>query len=54
MIEETLSVSVKAPFLLAAAIAPSMARDGGVVVNVGSISGLVGIATALRKPHCSP
>jgi NAD(P)-dependent dehydrogenase (short-subunit alcohol dehydrogenase family) len=44
MIDQALAVSVKAPFLLTAAIAPAMAERGsGAIVNVGSINGLVGM-----------
>jgi NAD(P)-dependent dehydrogenase (short-subunit alcohol dehydrogenase family) len=42
-IDAALGVNVKAPALLVAAIAPAMAEvGGGVIVNVGSISGAVG------------
>jgi NAD(P)-dependent dehydrogenase (short-subunit alcohol dehydrogenase family) len=47
LIDQALALSVKAPFLLTAAIAPAMAeRGGGAIVNVGSINGLVGMAGA--------
>jgi NAD(P)-dependent dehydrogenase (short-subunit alcohol dehydrogenase family) len=49
MIDAALAVSVKAPLLLTAALAPAMAeRGGGVVINMGSINGTNGMAkTAL-------
>src|SRR3984957_3451267 len=49
MIDAALAVSVKAPLLLTAALAPAMAeRSGGVVINMGSIDGTNGMAkTAL-------
>jgi NAD(P)-dependent dehydrogenase (short-subunit alcohol dehydrogenase family) len=49
MIDAALAVSVKAPILLTAALAPAMAeRGGGVVINMGSINGTSGMAkTAL-------
>jgi NAD(P)-dependent dehydrogenase (short-subunit alcohol dehydrogenase family) len=47
LIDAALSVSVKAPLLLTAAVVPAMvARGAGVVVNVGSINGIVGMAGA--------
>ena len=43
VLRDAFSVNVFAPFLLTAAIAPQMARDGGgAVVNIGSIAGLRG------------
>jgi len=43
MIDELLAVNVRAPLLLVAALAPSMIeRRGGSIVNLSSISGLVG------------
>jgi NAD(P)-dependent dehydrogenase (short-subunit alcohol dehydrogenase family) len=49
MIDAALAVSVKAPILLTAALVPAMAqRGGGVVINMGSINGITGMAkTAL-------
>ena len=49
MIDAALAVSVKAPILLTAALAPAMAERGeGVVINMGSINGITGMAkTAL-------
>jgi NAD(P)-dependent dehydrogenase (short-subunit alcohol dehydrogenase family) len=49
MIDAALAVSVKAPILLTAALAPAMAERGeGVVINMGSINGTSGMAkTAL-------
>ena len=49
MIDAALAVSVKAPILLTAALAPAMtARSGGVVINMGSINAISGMArTAL-------
>lgn len=42
-----LAVNVKAPALLAAALVPAMvAAGGGVVVNVGSINGAIGMSVA--------
>lgn len=43
LIDGLLAVNVRAPLLLAAALIPSMAeRGGGCIVNVSSVSGLVG------------
>jgi len=43
MIDELLAVNVRAPLLLVAALAPSMIEHhGGSIVNLSSISGLVG------------
>ncbi len=49
MIDTALAVSVKAPILLTAAMVPAMAdRGGGVIINMGSINGIAGMAkTAL-------
>jgi NAD(P)-dependent dehydrogenase (short-subunit alcohol dehydrogenase family) len=49
MIDAALAVSIKAPILLTAALVPAMAeRGGGVVINMGSINGITGMAkTAL-------
>jgi NAD(P)-dependent dehydrogenase (short-subunit alcohol dehydrogenase family) len=49
MIDAALAVSVKAPILLTAALVPAMAERGeGVVINMGSINGITGMArTAL-------
>jgi len=49
MIDTALAVSVKAPILLTAALVPAMAERGeGVVINMGSINGITGMAkTAL-------
>lgn len=45
LVDQALAVNVKAPFLLTGLLAPAMATRGhGAVVNVGSISGLVGMA----------
>lgn len=47
LIDQALRVSVKAPFLLTAALVPQMvARGSGVIINIGSINGLVGMAGA--------
>jgi NAD(P)-dependent dehydrogenase (short-subunit alcohol dehydrogenase family) len=47
LIDTAFAVSVAAPFLLTAALAPGMAGRGrGAIVNVGSINGLVGMAGA--------
>ena len=47
MIDTALAVSVKAPILLTAALVPSMIeRGGGVVINMGSINGTIGMARA--------
>jgi NAD(P)-dependent dehydrogenase (short-subunit alcohol dehydrogenase family) len=44
LIDAALSVSIKAPFLLTAAIVPAMVERGaGVIVNIGSINGVVGM-----------
>lgn len=43
VIDEMMALNVRAPLLLVAAIAPHMAaRGGGSIVNVSSVSGLVG------------
>ena len=49
MIDAALAVSIKAPILLTAALVPAMAERGeGVVINMGSINGITGMAkTAL-------
>jgi NAD(P)-dependent dehydrogenase (short-subunit alcohol dehydrogenase family) len=49
MIDAALAVSVKAPILLTAALVPAMtARGGGVIINMGSVNGIAGMAkTAL-------
>jgi len=47
LIDQALRVSVKAPLLLTAALVPQMvARGSGVIINIGSINGLVGMAGA--------
>jgi NAD(P)-dependent dehydrogenase (short-subunit alcohol dehydrogenase family) len=48
-IDAALAVSIKAPILLTAALVPAMAERGeGVVINMGSINGITGMAkTAL-------
>jgi NAD(P)-dependent dehydrogenase (short-subunit alcohol dehydrogenase family) len=47
MIDAALAVSVKAPILLTAALVPGMTgRGGGVVINMGSINGTIGMAKA--------
>jgi NAD(P)-dependent dehydrogenase (short-subunit alcohol dehydrogenase family) len=47
LIDQALRVSVKAPFLLTAALVPQMVERGsGVIINIGSINGLVGMAGA--------
>jgi NAD(P)-dependent dehydrogenase (short-subunit alcohol dehydrogenase family) len=47
LIDEAFAVSVKAPFLVTAAVVPGMlSNGGGVIVNVGSINGVVGMAGA--------
>ncbi len=47
LIDEAFSVSVKAPFLLTAALVPAMIERGeGIVVNVGSVNGIVGMKGA--------
>ena len=46
-IDEALALNVKVPFLLTAALVPAMiANGGGVVVNIGSLNGTVGMAIA--------
>ncbi|MGB3473297.1 MAG: SDR family oxidoreductase [Mycobacterium sp.] len=46
-IRDAFAINVFAPFLLTGAIAPAMAQRGsGVIVNVGSISGLIGSANS--------
>jgi len=49
MIDAALAVSIKAPILLTAALVPAMtAAGGGVIINMGSINGIAGMAkTAL-------
>jgi NAD(P)-dependent dehydrogenase (short-subunit alcohol dehydrogenase family) len=43
--DETFAINVKAPFLLAAAIAPNMAKRGrGAIINVTSMAGEFGMA----------
>jgi NAD(P)-dependent dehydrogenase (short-subunit alcohol dehydrogenase family) len=47
LVDRALAVSVKAPFLLTAAIVPAMVDRGeGVIVNLGSINGIVGMTGA--------
>ncbi|UVO13530.1 SDR family oxidoreductase [Mycobacterium sp. SVM_VP21] len=46
-IRDAFAINVFAPFLLTGALAPAMAQRGsGVIVNVGSISGLIGSANS--------
>ena len=46
-IDQALAVNIKVPFLLTAALVPAMAeRGGGVVINMGSINGVVGMSVA--------
>jgi NAD(P)-dependent dehydrogenase (short-subunit alcohol dehydrogenase family) len=46
-IDQALAVNIKAPFLLTAALVPSMVERGaGVVVNMGSVNGEAGMAVA--------
>ncbi len=46
-IERVLALNVKVPFLLTAALAPAMIEaGGGAIVNIGSTSGVVGVAQA--------
>jgi NAD(P)-dependent dehydrogenase (short-subunit alcohol dehydrogenase family) len=46
-IDQALSVNIKAPFLLTAALVPSMVERGaGAVVNMGSVNGEVGMDVA--------
>jgi NAD(P)-dependent dehydrogenase (short-subunit alcohol dehydrogenase family) len=46
-LDEVLTMNVKVPFLLTAALAPGMAERGrGVIINMGSINGTVGMAVA--------
>jgi NAD(P)-dependent dehydrogenase (short-subunit alcohol dehydrogenase family) len=48
LIEEVLAVNVTAPLLLTGFVAPAMAeRGGGVIVNIGSLNGLVGLANSV-------
>jgi NAD(P)-dependent dehydrogenase (short-subunit alcohol dehydrogenase family) len=45
LIDRALAVNIKAAFLLTGLVAPAMAaRGSGVIVNVGSINGLIGMA----------
>lgn len=46
-IDQVLDVNIKAPLLLTAAVVPEMIdAGGGVIVNVGSINGLIGMSVA--------
>ena len=46
-IASAFATSVFAPFLLTGVVAPTMAeRGGGAIVNIGSINGIVGMATS--------
>ncbi|HEY0814522.1 MAG TPA: SDR family oxidoreductase [Pseudonocardia sp.] len=46
-IDQVLALNIRAPFLLTAALVPSMIeRGGGSVVNIGSLNGTVGMAVA--------
>jgi len=46
-IRDAFAINVFAPFLLTGALAPAMAQRGsGVIINVGSISGLIGSANS--------
>lgn len=46
-IDQALAVNIKAPFLLTQAVVPQMiAAGGGVIVNMGSINGMVGMSVA--------
>ncbi len=47
LVDRAFTVSVKAPFLLTATLAPAMLERGdGVIINIGSINGLVGMQGA--------
>jgi NAD(P)-dependent dehydrogenase (short-subunit alcohol dehydrogenase family) len=47
LVDTVLAVNVRAPFLLTAALAPAMIAAGhGVIVNVGSVNGEVGMSGA--------
>ena len=47
LIDDALAVSVRAPILVTAAAVPAMIERGrGVIVNIGSINGLIGMAGA--------
>ncbi len=47
LVDSVLELNIKVPFLLTAAVVPAMIeRGGGVVVNVGSINGTTGMASA--------
>jgi NAD(P)-dependent dehydrogenase (short-subunit alcohol dehydrogenase family) len=44
LIDEAFAVSVKAPFLLTAAVVPAMIKQGtGAIINIGSINGIIGL-----------
>jgi len=44
LVDRALATSVKAPFLLTAALVPAMvARGEGIIINMGSINGLIGM-----------
>jgi NAD(P)-dependent dehydrogenase (short-subunit alcohol dehydrogenase family) len=46
-IDQALAVNIKAPFLLTQAVVPDMVSAGaGVVVNMGSINGMIGMSVA--------
>ncbi|QBI21442.1 SDR family oxidoreductase [Egibacter rhizosphaerae] len=50
--DEILAVNLRAPFLLSRAVLPTMLEgDGGTIVNVASVSGLVGVAS--RAAYCA-
>lgn len=52
MVDRLLAVNVRAPLLLVAALVPSMvARGKGAIVNLSSVSGLVG--TPCRAPYAA-
>jgi len=51
LVDRILAVNVRAPLLLIAALAPTMIERGGAIVNLSSVSGVVG--TRRRAPYAA-